>query len=137
MAELLECKGYYDSKGYHDSDVHEKAKEAALLESVYYDRMLESSFNLYVIEAVMERMLSFIIAEDMVADPNVMLQSTPLTKLDSDVQEKASEAAQVKEMKRIRDIEAMKLEEANARRTASAQAKAQAKEMKAKRIRDI
>ena len=154
MAELLESV-YYDSdvhekakeaalleSVYYDSDVHEKAKEAALLESVYYDRMLESSFNLYVIEAVMERMLSFIIAEDMVADPSVMLQSTPLTKLDSDVQEKAmqekaSEAAQVKEMKRIRDIEAMKLEEANARRNASAQAKAQAKEMKAKRIRDI
>ena len=39
--------------------------------------------------------------------------------------------------KRIRDIEAMKLEEANASRNACAQAKAQAKEMKAKRIRDI
>ena len=66
----------------------------------------------------------------------------PLTKLDSDVQEKAmqekaNEAAQVKEIKRIRDIEAMKLEEANAGWNASAQAKAQAKEMKAKRIRDI
>jgi len=53
------------------------------------------------------------------------------------MQEKANEAAQVKEIKRIRDIEAMKLEEANAGWNASAQAKAQAKEMKAKRIRDI
>ncbi len=85
MAELLESV-------YYDSDVHEKAIEAA--------------FNLYVIEAVLERMLksavhrmperlSFettyshikvlsyyirsFIAEDMVADPNVMLQSMPLT----------------------------------------------------------
>ncbi len=52
------------------------------------------------------------------------------------MQEKANEAAQVKEMKelqRIRDIEAMKLEEANARWNESAQVKAQAKEMKAKR----
>jgi len=149
MAELLESV-------YYDSDVYEKAKEAA--------------FNLYVIEAVLERMLksavhrmperlSFettyshikvlsyyirsFIAEDMVADPNVMLQSMPLTKLDSDVQEKAmqekaNEAAQVKEMRRIRDIEAMKLEETNAMRNACAQAKAQAKEMKEmQRIRDI
>jgi len=160
MAELLESV-YYDRRKKRHSDVHEKAKEEA--------QMLESSFKLFVIEAVLERMLksavhrmperlSFettyshikvlsyyirsFIAEDMVANPNVMLQSMPLTKLDSDVQEKAmqekaNEAAQVKEIKRIRDIEAMKLEEANAGWNASAQAKAQAKEMKAKRIRDI
>jgi len=48
-----------------------------------------------------------------------------------------AQTKEMKEMKRIRDIEAMKLEEANARWNEQAKVKAQAKEMKAERIRDI